>query len=441
VSKIGIILQREYLTRVRNKTFLLSTFLFPITIMLILFGSVFFAVNARDSQRLAVVGDPGFYSRYLVSDSNRLVFSFEAGVDSLNFVDKGYDGILYLPDQQNGQNYQLRSSRQFGLATIELIERSLDKALQNRMLEERGIDQAFIDSLAAAGRSGLARLDTRVYEDGGNTKESNAGMAYGIGFGSGILIYITMFIFFSMVMRGVMEEKTNRIAEVIVSSCKPFELMLGKIIGIAGVGLTQLLLWIGLILVLMTAVEYVLPAEVVEMARNNSSAMPAPAGQEMAFRILEAREKIVSGVNWWLILPCFLFYFLGGYLFYASLFAAVGSVINEDPQEAQSLMLPITMPIIFGFIILSSSLENPNSPMAVWASLIPFTSPIVMMGRIPFGVPSTVPVWQLALSMALMVAGFLFTTWFAGKVYRTGILLYGKKASWKEMARWAFRKG
>jgi len=441
VSKIGIILQREYLTRVRNKTFLLSTFLFPITIMLILFGSVFFAVNARDSQRLAVVGDPGFYSRYLVSDSNRLVFSFEAGVDSLNFVDKGYDGILYLPDQQNGQNYQLRSSRQFGLATIELIERSLDKALQNRMLEERGIDQAFIDSLAAAGRSGLARLDTRVYEDGGNTKESNAGMAYGIGFGSGILIYITMFIFGSMVMRGVMEEKTNRIAEVIVSSCKPFELMLGKIIGIAGVGLTQLLLWIGLILVLMTAVEYVLPAEVVEMARNNSSAMPAPAGQEMAFRILEAREKIVSGVNWWLILPCFLFYFLGGYLFYASLFAAVGSVINEDPQEAQSLMLPITMPIIFGFIILSSSLENPNSPMAVWASLIPFTSPIVMMGRIPFGVPSTVPVWQLALSMALMVAGFLFTTWFAGKVYRTGILLYGKKASWKEMARWAFRKG
>jgi len=441
VSKIGIILQREYLTRVRNKTFLLSTFLFPITIMLILFGSVFFAVNARDSQRLAVVGDPGFYSRYLVSDSNRLVFSFEAGVDSLNFVDKGYDGILYLPDQQNGQIYQLRSSRQFGLATIELIERSLDKALQNRMLEERGIDQAFIDSLAAAGRSGLARLDTRVYEDGGNTKESNAGMAYGIGFGSGILIYITMFIFGSMVMRGVMEEKTNRIAEVIVSSCKPFELMLGKIIGIAGVGLTQLLLWIGLILVLMTAVEYVLPAEVVEMARNNSSAMPAPAGQEMAFRILEAREKIVSGVNWWLILPCFLFYFLGGYLFYASLFAAVGSVINEDPQEAQSLMLPITMPIIFGFIILSSSLENPNSPMAVWASLIPFTSPIVMMGRIPFGVPSTVPVWQLALSMALMVAGFLFTTWFAGKVYRTGILLYGKKASWKEMARWAFRKG
>ena len=168
--------------------------------------------------------------------------------------------------------------------------------------------------------------------------------------------------------------------------------------------------------------------------------MQAPAGQETAFRILEAREKFVGGVDWWVILPCFLFYFLGGYLFYASLFAAVGSVINEDPQEAQSLMLPITMPIIFGFIILSSSLENPNSTMAVWASMIPFTSPIVMMGRIPFGVPGTVPAWQLALSMALLVGGFLFTTWFAGKVYRTGILLYGKKASWKQMARWAFRR-
>ncbi len=441
MGKIGIIIQREYLTRVRNRTFLLSTFLFPITMVLIIFGSVFFAVSSTDSQRVAVVGDPGYYSRYMRSDSARLVFSFEEGVDSLNFAEKGYDGVLYLTrESATGQGYELRSTRQFGLATVERIERELDKALENHLLEERGIDRAFIDSLTEAGRTGLARLNSRVYEDGGDAKESNAGLAYGIGFGSGILIYITMFVFGSMVMRGVMEEKTNRIAEVIVSSCRPFELMLGKIVGIAGVGLTQFLLWIGLILMLMTAVEYVLPAEVVELARTQNATMQAPAGQEMAFRILEAREKFVGGVDWWVILPCFLFYFLGGYLFYASLFAAVGSVINEDPQEAQSLMLPITMPIIFGFIILSSSLENPNSSMAVWASMIPFTSPIVMMGRIPFGVPGTVPVWQLALSMALLVGGFLFTTWFAGKVYRTGILLYGKKASWKQMARWAFRR-
>jgi len=168
--------------------------------------------------------------------------------------------------------------------------------------------------------------------------------------------------------------------------------------------------------------------------------MPGGANGSMAMKIMQAKTSIVEGANWPLIIGCFLFYFLAGYLFYASLFAAVGSVVNEDPQEAQSLMLPITMPIIFGFIILTSSLQNPNSPMAVWASIIPFTSPIVMMGRIPFGVPDTVPYWQLAASMLALIAGFLFTTWFAGKVYRTGILMYGKKATWKEMVRWAFRK-
>jgi ABC-2 type transport system permease protein len=252
-----------------------------------------------------------------------------------------------------------------------------------------------------------------------------------------------MFIFGAMVMRGVAEEKTNRIAEVIVSSCKPFELMFGKIIGIAGVGLTQFLLWILLIVFLFWGAQFLLPAETLQQVQDAQQAqqnMPGGGNNGMALKLMQAKTTLVEGVNWALIIGCFLFYFLGGYLFYASLFAAIGSVINEDPQEAQSLMLPITMPIIFGFIILTSSLQNPNSPVAVWASIIPFTSPIVMMGRIPFGVPDTVPYWQLILSMISLIAGFLFTTWFAGKVYRTGILMYGKKASWKEMVKWAFRK-
>jgi ABC-2 type transport system permease protein len=177
-----------------------------------------------------------------------------------------------------------------------------------------------------------------------------------------------------------------------------------------------------------------------QQMQQNQQPLPGGPGNSMAFKLLEAKAQLVTGVNWPLIIFCFLFYFLGGYLFYASLFAAIGSVINEDPQEAQALMLPITMPIVFGFIILTSSLNNPNSPVAVWASIIPFTSPIVMMGRIPFGVPDTVPYWQLGLSMLCLIGGFLFTTWFAGKVYRIGILMYGKKSSWKEMAKWAFRK-
>ena len=439
MGKIRIIIEREYLTRVRNKTFILSTFLLPIMMILFIFGSVFFAVQSVDMQKIAVVNDPGYFSKYLRSDSSKVAFDFTSGVDSSNYILKGYDGILYLPEGNNARDYELLSKKQLGLTPKEYIERQLNKAIENHLLEENGIDKSMLDSISRASNS-HARLNNKISGEKGKTKESNAGLAYGIGFGSGILIYITMFIFGSMVMRGVMEEKTNRIAEVIVSSCKPFELMLGKIIGIAGVGLTQFLLWIGLIMLLMTTLQLFVPAEIMEMARNNPSQMQNMPNDNMAVKFLEAKSQIMEGVNWGLIIFCFLFYFLGGYLFYASLFAAIGSVINEDPQEAQSLMLPITMPIIFGFIILSSSLNNPNSAMAVWASIIPFTSPIVMMGRIPFGVPETVPYWQLGLSMLLLIGGFLMTTWFAGKVYRTGILMYGKKASWKEMGKWAFRK-
>ncbi len=439
MGKIRIIIEREYLTRVRNKTFILSTFLLPIMMILFIFGSVFFAVQSVDMQKIAVVNDPGYFSKYLRSDSSKVAFDFTSGVDSSNYILKGYDGILYLPEGNNARDYELLSKKQLGLTPKEYIERQLNKAIENHLLEENGIDKTMLDSISRASNS-HARLNNKISGEKGKTKESNAGLAYGIGFGSGILIYITMFIFGSMVMRGVMEEKTNRIAEVIVSSCKPFELMLGKIIGIAGVGLTQFLLWIGLIMLLMTTLQLFVPAEIMEMARNNPSQMQNMPNDNMAVKFLEAKSQIMEGVNWGLIIFCFLFYFLGGYLFYASLFAAIGSVINEDPQEAQSLMLPITMPIIFGFIILSSSLNNPNSAMAVWASIIPFTSPIVMMGRIPFGVPETVPYWQLGLSMLLLIGGFLMTTWFAGKVYRTGILMYGKKASWKEMGKWAFRK-
>ncbi len=318
----------------------------------------------------------------------------------------------------------------------------MNKAIENHLLEQKGIDKSTLDSISAVSDNAVM-LNNKVTDGEGESKQANAGLAYGIGFGSGILIYITMFIFGAMVMRGVAEEKMNRIAEVIVSSCKPFELMLGKIIGIAGVGLTQFMLWIILIFILMTAMQLFIPAETLEQfqqMQRDQQQLPGGPNSNMALKILEAKTQIVEGVNWPLVIFCFLFYFLGGYLFYASLFAAIGSVINEDPQEAQALMLPITMPIIFAFIILTSSLNNPNSPMAVWASIIPFTSPIVMMGRIPFGVPDTVPYWQLGLSMISLIGGFLFTTWFAGKVYRTGILMYGKKASWKEMAKWAFRK-
>ena len=443
MNKVSLIIKREYITRVRNKRFLLVTFLMPIIFIGFIAGSVYFAASGQEETTIAIVNDPGFLKENLNSDSGNVVFAFPEGTDSVNYKDKKFDGILY-PELSEGKLMaELHSSKQLGFETTRYVERQLNKALENKLLLEKGIDKSTLDSIADASEENVV-LKNMVADEEGKSTESNAGIAYGVGFGSGLLIYMTMFIFGAMVMRGVAEEKTNRIAEVIVSSCKPFELMLGKIIGIAGVGLTQLLLWIVLMVALSSSLSAFIPAETYQqfqsMQQGQQMVGSAAGVNPTALKILEAKSTLIESVNWMVIIGCFLFYFLGGYLFYASLFAAIGSVINEDPQEAQQLMLPITMPIIFSFVILQSVLSNPGSPLAVWTSIIPFTSPIIMMGRIPFGVPGTVPYWQLAASMLSLIGGFILTTWFAGKIYRTGILMYGKKASWKEMIKWSFRK-
>ncbi|MFN5055676.1 MAG: ABC transporter permease [Bacteroidota bacterium] len=442
MNKVSLIIQREYITRVSNKRFLLMTILMPLVFIVFIFGSAYFAATIREETKIAVANDPGFLEGKLVSEKGDLQFEFTQNVDSNNYINKGFDGVLYTFIENDKLIGNIHSKKQLGLEKSNYIDRQLNKAVENNLLLERGIQQSTLDSIKNASKENVT-LKNLVEDEKGGNKESNAGLAYGIGFGSGILIYMTMFIFGSMVMRGVAEEKTNRIAEVIVSSCKPFELMLGKIIGIAGVGLTQLLLWIALIVALSTSLSMLIPTETIQQAQQmQQSQVPGAsmANADMASKIMEAKATLTEGVNWFLIIGFFLFYFLGGYLFYASLFAAVGSVINEDPQEAQQLMLPITMPIIFSFVVLNGVLANPSSNLSVWMSIIPFTSPIIMMGRIPFGVPNTVPYWQLAASMLSLIGGFVFTTWFAGKIYRTGILLYGKKVTWKEMIKWTFRK-
>ncbi len=435
MNKILLIIKREYITRVRNKTFLLSTFLLPIVMMLFIFGSAYFAMSSKESlKKIAVINDPGYFITNLKSDSAQLNFDFASKADTNNFITKGYDAILDLNNDSLGKKFSIHSKKQLGLTVIDNIESRLDRALEKKQLQKNGISKEILDSINKQA-IGSFKIDNRLLNEEGKSTEVNASVNYGIGFGSGILIYITMFIFGAMVMRGVMEEKTNRIAEVMISSVKPFQLMMGKILGIAAVGLTQLFLWFVLIMLLSTAAAAFIPHEMLQQAGEVNKNMPVGGSSEMAMKLMDI-QKDISNVNWPLVISCFVFYFLGGYLFYAALFAAIGSVINEDPQEAQSLMLPITMPIIFGFIILSSNLNTPDSPVMVWASIIPFTSPIVMMGRIPSGVP-----WQqLVASMVLLIAGFIFTTWLAGKIYRTGILMYGKKASWKEMFKWAFRK-
>jgi len=436
MSKVWLILTREYITRVKNKTFLLSTFLLPIAMILFIFGTAFFAASSKENlKKIAVVNYPIYIKENLKTDSTRILFDFTTAVDTSNFKSKGYDAVLDFNNDTVNKKFTIHSFKQLGMDTKQSIENRLDKAYEKEQLQQKGIRKEILDSINKKA-IGAFTIDNVLTGEDGKSKEVNAAINYGVGFGSGILIYITMFIFGAMVMRGVMEEKTNRIAEVMVSSVKPFELMMGKILGIALVGLTQFALWIILVLLLTTVAGAFLPTEMIQQAGNASQSIPGGGNNAaMAMKIMEL-QKNISNVNWVLVLSCFAFYFLSGYLFYASLFAAIGSVINEDPQEAQSLMLPITMPIIFAFIILSSNLNTPDSPVMVWASMIPFTSPIVMMGRIPSGVPW----YQLLASMALLIAGFIFTTWLAGKIYRTGILMYGKKASWKEMFKWAFRK-
>lgn len=260
-------------------------------------------------------------------------------------------------------------------------------------------------------------------------KNERSGIAYGIGYASSFMIYISILIYGTMVMRGVSEEKNNRIAEIIISSVKPFQLMMGKIIGIGAVGLTQFFMWMVLAVVFILVLVSVIPPDAFGEA-SKQAAEPETA------KLVAA----LSGVNLPLIIFCFLFYFIFGYLFYASLFAAIGSAVSDDSQDTQSLMLPVTMPIILAIVIMMQVIVHPTSSMATWSSMIPFFSPVVMMARVPFGVPSTVPIWELLASMVLLVGGFLFTTWLSAKIYRTGILLYGKKITWKEMWKWTARR-
>jgi ABC-2 type transport system permease protein len=443
MNKTWLITKREYFTRVRNKTFLISTFLFPLLIVIFIAGSVLLGLQGKTRHRIAVIDANGYFKDYLKSDST-ISFDFTPGLDTLNYEKKGFSAALIIPPLKEDQTtiYRLKYKKQLGMANTSDLETRINNAITDHLIfEKTAVRKEKLDSLRT--QSHIAEL--KSFEDNGKqAKASSQGLSYAIGYASGLLIYILTFIYGAAVMRGVMEEKTSRIAEVIISSVRPFQLMMGKIIGIGAVGLTQFLLWIVLITGLFAIAQAFIPhetwMEVQQIQQANAMGNPSLVkGGAAAQRIFELKSTLDTA-NWGLILFCFLFYFIGGYLFYSSLFAAVGSAVNEDPQEAQSLMLPITMPVIFSFIIMSIAVQDPGGSLASWASIIPFSSPIVMMARIPFGVPGTVPWWQLSLSMLLLVLGFLFTTWLAGKIYRTGILLYGKKPTWKTLWKWAFTK-
>ena len=439
MNKILLIIQREYFTRVRNKTFIISTILTPLLFAGLITAVTVISIKNVDHEKVAIIDQENVLNGHL-ENTKALTFEFPKDVDSNNYIAKGYSAVLYTPGL-GSKSYKLISQKQFGMVAEANLEEKINQSVENNFLTLK-YHINVQDLEAERKKAGSAHIE-QTYQEGSEVKKGNSELAYGIGYGSGFLIYITLLIYGTMVMRGVSEEKTNRIAEVVISSVKPFQLMIGKIVGIGAVGLTQFLIWIILIVSLMSAAAAFLPKETLQQAQESSQQIPGGGSMRSAPGAADGFNDIkdtLSEANWVLIIGCFLFYFLFGYLFYAALFAAVGSTVNEDAHDAQSLQFPITMPIIVSIVIMMNAITNPSGSLATWASIIPFCSPIVMMGRIPFGVPGTVPYCQLILSMLLLVIGFLLTTWISAKIYRTGILMYGKKASWREIGKWVFRK-
>ncbi|ATL46011.1 hypothetical protein COR50_01880 [Chitinophaga caeni] len=432
MNKIWLIIKREYLARVRKKSFLVLTILTPIFIIALMVVPALLARTGNAEKRIVVVDESKLFENRIPDGQNEhFIFNDQLPFDSLrtSYAEKGFTGLLHIPKMDNlnrPPNIVYYGEGQLNIMTKSSLESKINNVIEDLRMEKAGIDKSKLDDIRS-------NVDI-ISKTGKEEKEGSAEISLVIGYASGFIIYIILLLFGMMVMRGVMEEKMNRIAEVMVSSVKPFQLMMGKILGIGAVGLTQFIIWIGLIYGLAFLVPlFISPAELAAAQANS----PNPSA---GVAIAQQLQHIQLSANWPLITFCFVFYFLGGYIFYSSLFAAVGSLVNEDPNDAQGLTFPITLPIIIAILIMMKAVTDPNSSLAVWGSIIPFTSPVVMMARIPYGVPGTVTYWQLALSMGILVIGFLFTTWVAGRVYRTGILLYGKKVTWGEALKWIFRK-
>ena len=434
MSKIGLVIEREYFTRVKKKSFLIMTILVPLLMIAFYAAIIWIGMKGgTDSQKIAIIDEAGIMKNEIpaAGEDKDIEFKLITGETEQSFTpkykDQGYSAFLYIPKQNidSASAFKLHSSSSTSLSTTSRVEDLVNAALQNRRLEAKGIDPATYRSVRADVNVENT-IDTKEGE-----KKTHSGIALIISIVCGTLIYLMMIIYGAQVMRGVSEEKTNRVAEVIVSSVKPFDLMMGKIIGIGAVGLTQFLIWMVLILLGQMAIPLIFP-DIVNTATAAASSVPSGAAG-----MLQTMTEGISSLPITKIILTFIFYFLGGYLTYASLFAAVGSVVSEDQQEAQQMMFPILMPIIIGFVIMMQAVNEPNSSLAIFGSIFPLTSPVVMMGRITYDVPA----WQLIVSMISLVLCFLLFTWITAKIYRTGILMYGKKPTWKEMMKWGFRKG
>ncbi len=433
MNKIGLIIKREYMTRVRKRSFIILTFLGPILMAAIYIIPIMLALNSsNENMRIAVVDESHWFEdRFTGTKEHTFVNMSNQPIDSVKELVKSgiFDMAVYVPPTQLNipSNAVVYSIRQVPMEVENYISNVMKKEIEDQKLMAKGVDPEIVSAVKTDVNLQIMRMD-----DKGNEKETFTKVQFALGIGLSLLVYMFIIFFGGQVMQGVSEEKTNRIIEVIISSVKPFQLMMGKIIGVSLVALTQFVLWI-----LLTGALYLGFSAFMGLSSPEILSSGTVMSQQISSNDIMNNEavqniiQIAHSIDFGTIIGCFLIFFILGYLLYATLYAAIGSLVDNN-TDSQQFTLPVTVPLIVAIISSFYIVNNPDSSLSVWLSMIPFTSPISMMVRIPFGVP----IWQIVLSVVILAGTFVAMTWFAAKIYRTGILMYGKKLSYKEIFKW-----
>ncbi len=444
MNKLWLIFKREYSVRVRKRTFIIATILMPIAIAALAIGSGYITAMGADAEKKILVKDDSGIFKVSDVDHRNLIFTFsESEINTLkeSYGEEDYDLLVYIPPFKDlsltTHEVEYFSHEKPGIVQLERIERVIAAAFKEYKIQSSNIDRDLYDSFHMS-----IEMESKTTADG--AEDAGSGKIAAIigtilGFMMGILMYMVILIYGQMVMRSVMEEKISRIAEVMISSVRPFQLMMGKILGVGAVGLTQLGIWMILIPLVLTVVPLFVPGldsgSMTDMSSAGASAEAIQQVAEEGFDLGLIIDEFMR-LNWLMIIPVFILFFLGGYFIYSSVFAAIGSAVDEDLGEAQQFMLPVILPVILAFMIMMSTIENPNSSLAVFGSIFPLFSPIIMPARLPFDPP----MWEIALSLFLLIGTTLLFIWLSGRIYRVGILMYGKKITFRELGRWMFTK-
>jgi ABC-2 type transport system permease protein len=439
MNKILLIIQREYITRVLKKSFWISSLLAPVLITAIYAIPIWLAMKDKEVKRVEILDSSGLWKKSDLVDKE-LEFVFTSGKEQelkMAFASKGFDAFVSIPEDvlANPKGVHIYSAKNIGMS----LKQSVEKLIQNKVRQELLLKAGISSQIYESTQVDIDSKTITVSTDGKETSSSSGGAMILAGI-MGFVLYITLSLYGSQVMNGVIEEKSSRIIEVIISSVKPYQLLLGKIIGVGLVGLTQFLLWI----VLTIGLTQITGKFYGEKVQNNLAQIQKIDSEKQSDVISKVDEespmsevsKVLESTNIPMIIAAFLFYFFVGYMLYSSLFAAIGSAV-ESATEAQQFTFIVMVPIILSFLMAQYTIQDPDSNIAFWASMIPFTSPINMMVRLPYGVPG----WELILSMTLLVLGFLGCSWVSARIYRVGILMYGKKVTWKELGKWLFYRG